>query len=468
VDGKRPYVRRVKVTEGRTDTNYSAPTAQDSADAGLVRRIYRWDLVALVLNCVIGAGIFGLPSKAFALAGTYSLVAYLVCAVLVALIAICFAEVGSRFSATGGPYVYAREAFGGLAGFEVGWLLWLARVTAFGSLANLFVGYLTMFWGGAGTGVARAFVMATIVGAFTVLNLIGVRPSAIVTNAFTIGKLTALLFFIVAGMFFVSRANYSTAFVPAYGQFSQAVLLLVFAFSGFEMAVIPSGEIVEPAKQIPFALLLGIGIVVVVYMLVQFVAIGTLPTLATSERPIADASAQFLGAKATAFVSLGALVSIGGTLNAIALVSPRLLYAMSGDGHLPRFIGAVHPRFRTPYVAIVLSSIVMFALMLSGSFVALATISVVIRLLTYAATCAALLRLRRQSNAAPAAFVAPFGQFTAVAAIALTVWLLSNSAWSDAWMTVAAGAVGLAFAFIFRIRRSAGERRSTAARYDGK
>ena len=422
-------------------------------DAGLVRRIYRWDLVALVLNCVIGAGIFGLPSKAFALAGTFSLAAYLVCAVLVVLIATCFAEVGSRFSATGGPYVYAREAFGPLVGFEVGWLLWLARVTAFGSLANLFVGYLSIFWSGAAGGAGRALVMTTIVTALTVLNLIGVRPSAVVTDAFTIGKLSALLFFIVAGMFFVSRANYSTAFVPSYGQFSQAVLLLVFAFSGFEMAVIPSGEIVEPGKQIPFALLIGIAIIVVLYMLVQFVAIGTLPALATSERPIADASAQFLGAKATAFVSLGALVSIGGTLNSIALVSPRLLFAMATDGHLPRFVGAVHQRFRTPHVAIIASSIVMLALTLSGSFVALASISVVIRLLTYAATCAALLRLRRQPTAARAAFVAPFGQFSAIVAIALSVWLLSSSARSDALTTLIVAAIGLVFYLIFRTRR---------------
>jgi amino acid transporter len=443
----------VTLAERRTNTGYSAPTAQDSGEAGLVRRIYRWDLVALVLNCVIGAGIFGLPSKAFALAGTYSLVAYIVCAVLVVLIAICFAEVGSRFRATGGPYIYAREAFGALAGFEVGWLLWLARVTAFGSLANLFVGYLGIFWPGTGTGGGRALIMASVVVALTVLNLVGVRPSAVVTNAFTVGKLTALLLFIVAGMFFVSRANYSIAFVPSYGQFSQAVLLLVFAFSGFEMAVIPSGEIVEPGKQIPFALLVGIAIVVVLYMLVQFVAIGTLSTLATSERPIADASAQFLGAKATAFVSVGALLSIGGTLNSIALVTPRLLFAMAADGHLPRFIGAVHPRFRTPHVAIVLSSIVMFALTLSGSFVALASISVVIRLLTYAATCAALLRLRWRPGATHPEFVAPFGRFAAVSAIALSVWLLSNSTRSDASMTAIAGVVGLAFYFAFRIRR---------------
>lgn len=425
--------------------------ARVSGDAGLVRRIHRWDLVALVLNCVIGAGIFGLPSKAFALAGTYSLVAYLVCAVLVVLIAICFAEVGSRFSGTGGPYIYAREAFGTLAGFEVGWLLWLARVTAFGSLANLFVGYLGIFWAGAGTGVGRALVVTSIVVALTMLNLVGVRPSTLVTDVFTVGKLAALLFFIVAGMLFVSRANYSTALIPSYGRFSQAVLLLVFSFSGFEMAVIPSGEIVDPGNQIPFALLVGIAIVVVVYMLVQFVAIGALPTLATSERPIADASAQFLGAKAAAFVSVGALVSIGGTLNSIALVSPRLLFAMAVDGHLPRFIGLVHPRFRTPSVAIVLSSIVMLALTLSGSFVALASISVVIRLLTYAATCAALLRLRRQPNATRAVFVAPFGRFAAVAAIGLSAWLVSNSTRADALTTVIAGAVGLVFYFSFRL-----------------
>jgi basic amino acid/polyamine antiporter, APA family len=425
--------------------------ARVSGDAGLVRRIHRWDLVALVLNCVIGAGIFGLPSKAFALAGTYSLVAYLVCAVLVVLIAICFAEVGSRFSGTGGPYIYAREAFGTLAGFEVGWLLWLARVTAFGSLANLFVGYLGVFWAGAGTGVGRALVVTSIVVALTMLNLVGVRPSTLVTDVFTVGKLAALLFFIVAGMLFVSRANYSTALIPSYGRFSQAVLLLVFSFSGFEMAVIPSGEIVDPGNQIPFALLVGIAIVVVVYMLVQFVAIGALPTLATSERPIADASAQFLGAKAAAFVSVGALVSIGGTLNSIALVSPRLLFAMAVDGHLPRFIGLVHPRFRTPSVAIVLSSIVMLALTLSGSFVALASISVVIRLLTYAATCAALLRLRRQPNATRAVFVAPFGRFAAVAAIGLSAWLVSNSTRADALTTVIAGAVGLVFYFSFRL-----------------
>jgi amino acid transporter len=417
------------------------------AGTGLIRRIHRWDLVALVLNCIVGAGIFGLPSRAFALAGTYSLVAYLVCAIVVGLIALSFAEVASRFSGTGGPYAYARDAFGALAGFEVGWLLWLARVTAFGSLANLFVDYASIFAPAVGGGVGRAAALTSIAVALAVLNFVGVRPSTLFTDAFTIGKLAALVFFIAVGMLFVSRANFSGAAQPTYGHFSQAVLLLVFAFSGFEMAVIPAGEIVEPGRQIPFALLLGTGIVVILYMLIQFVAIGTLPTLATSQRPIADASARFLGGSAAGFVSLGALISIGGTLNSIVFVTPRLLFAMAADGHLPRVFGVVHSRFRTPHVAILVSTVVMVALTLSGSFATLAAISTIIRLLTYAATCAALLKFRRQPNAPPAIFMAPFGRLAAIAALILSAWLLSNATRSDAWTTVIAGAVGLPLFF---------------------
>jgi amino acid transporter len=425
------------------------------ARSGLVRRIRRWDLVALVLNCIIGAGIFGLPSRAFALAGTYSLLAYLLCAIVVGLIALSFAEVASRFSGTGGPYVYARDAFGALAGFEVGWLLWVARVTAFGSLANLFVDYGSIFVPAVGGGLGRAAALTGIAITLTLLNIIGVRPSTLFTDTVTIGKLAALVFFIVAGMMFVSRANFSMAARPTYGHFSQAVLVLVFAFSGFEMAVIPAGEIVDPGKQIPFALLLGIAIVVILYILIQFVAIGTLPTLATSQRPIADASARFLGSRAAGFVSLGALISIGGTLNSIMLVTPRLLFALAEDGHLPRVLGVVHSRFRTPHVAILGSTVVMVALTLSGSFTTLAAISTIIRLVTYAATCAALLQLRRQPNAPPAMFTAPFGGVAAIAALILSAWLLSNTSRADAWTTVIAGVAGLVLFFVLGARHRA-------------
>lgn len=203
---ERSYVHRVTLSPPQT----VGPDAAFAigAGTGLIRRIHRWDLVALVLNCIVGAGIFGLPSRAFALAGTYSLVAYLVCAIVVGLIALSFAEVASRFSGTGGPYAYARDAFGALAGFEVGWLLWLARVTAFGSLANLFVDYASIFAPAVGGGVGRAAALTSIAVALAVLNFVGVRPSTLFTDAFTIGKLAALVFFIAVGMLFVSRANF--------------------------------------------------------------------------------------------------------------------------------------------------------------------------------------------------------------------------------------------------------------------
>lgn len=416
---------------------------------GLVRRMGRWDMVALVLNCIIGAGIFGLPGTAFRLSGTYSLAAFAVCAVLVMLFAFCFAEVASRFSGTGGPYVYARDAFGPFAGFEIGWLLWVARVTAFAALANLFVSYLGIFWPAAVAGPVRVAVLCAIVALITLVNLVGVRPSATFTNVFTVGKLSALLFFIIAGLFFITPANYATGQVPTYSQFSQTVLILVFAFTGFEMAVIPAGETINPEKNTPFGLITGITIVVVLYALIQFVAIGTLPTLAASTRPLADASQRMLGSWAAAIVSLGALVSIMGTLNSVALVSARLLFAMAEDRHIPRLVGAVHVGFRTPHVALFIGAAAIVALTLSGSFAALAAISTATRLLAYAATCAALLAFRRRTGPAP--FVAPFGAFAAAAALALTAWVLTNSAFREIWMTAAGAVLGAALYYAFKL-----------------
>lgn len=438
----------------RSSPHSSAGVDEPGAPASLARRIGRWDLVALVLNVVIGAGIFGLPSKVFALAGTYTLAAYLACAVVVVLIALCFAEVGSRFRGTGGPYLYARAAFGRLAAFEMGWLLWLARITAFASLANLFVSYLAIFWPGAALPVERAVVLIGITLLLVGVNLLGVRPSSLFTDAFAVLKLGPLLLFVAIGLFHLDRANFAAVAAPSIGPFSQGVLLLVFAFSGFEMAVIPSGEIVEPGRNIPFALFVGIGFVIVLYLLIQTVSIGTLPALASSSRPIADASARFLGPTGAAIVVAGALVSILGTLNTIALVTPRLLFAMAEDGELPSVFARVHPSTRTPHVAIVVSGAIMLVATLYGSFLAAAAVSTIIRLFTYAATCGALLRLRRMSDAPPAVFVAPAGTLAAVFALALCAWLVANSAGHDLFLAGVAVAAGLVVHLAMRTQRA--------------
>ncbi len=333
-------------------------------DTRLVRGIRRWDLVALVINSIIGAGIFGLPARVFALAGTYSLLAFVVAAAAIALVILCFAEVGSRFKATGGPYLYARSTFGPLVGFQVGWLLWLGRIAAFASLANLFVGYLSYFIPVVGNAVGRSAVMAVIISVLAAANIGGVRLTTTVTNALTIGKLVPLFVLIVVGAFFVDPKAYSLATPPSYGSFSQAALLLVFTYMGFEGAAIPTGEMRDPARHLPFALLSGMAVVTIVYVSIQIVCIGTLPDLARSDRPLADAGLRFLGGPGAALITVGALVSIGGTLNALMFATPRLLFAMGENHQLPADLSATHPGFRTPMPAILVTAAITLGLAL--------------------------------------------------------------------------------------------------------
>ena len=419
----------------------------------LVRGIGRWDFVALTINAIIGAGIFGLPSKIYGLTGAWSLLAYLVCALIIVLMILCFAEVGSRFDETGGPYLYARKAFGPVIGFEIGWLSWLARLTAFAALCNLLIGYLSFFWPAVAAGWTRAAVITAVVIALTILNVIGVREAALVSNLFTIGKLAPLLLFVIAGLFFLSPQQFAAPAAPSYGDFSTAVLLLVFAFTGFEMALIPAGEIRDPQRHIAFGLLTAIGVVALLYLLIQVVCIGTLPGLASSERPLVDAGSRFLGTAGASIITVGALISVGGTLNTIMLAGPRLLFAMAEQGQLPRTLAATHPRFRTPYTAILLSAVIMLALTLQGTFISALTISTVIRLLTYGATCLALPVLRRQGGTAP--FRVPAGMVVAVAATVLSGWLLSNSSWNDALAAGLAAALGLLIFFAYRLTKKA-------------
>lgn len=414
---------------------------------GLVKEIRRWDFVALVLNAIIGAGIFGLPSNVFKEVGSWSLVAYVFCALLIALIILCFAELGGRFQGTGGPYLYAREAFGPVVGFQVGWLMWLARLTAYASLCNLFIDYLGVFWrelqpGNSHTEFYRRVVATVVTAVLTAINFIGVRQSARVINIFTVGKIIPLLLFVVIGAFHVDRATYTFEPLPSYSSFASAVLMLVFAFSGFEVAVIPAGEARDPRKHIPFALIIGLIVVAALYILIQVVAIGTLPGLGDSTRPLADSARQFWGTTGAVVISAGALISMSGTLNSILLAAPRLLYAMAEHGQLPSPLARTHRRFHTPHVAIVVCGVVMLTFTLASSFISALTISTVIRLICYAATCLALPWLRRKPDSPAATFLVPAGPAIAVAALLLCAWLLTSCKWHDVGLVAIAAAAG--------------------------
>lgn len=415
---------------------------QPAATAGLVRGIRRWDLVALVVNSVIGAGIFRLPATAYEKTGAYSLLAFLACAALVVLVVLCFAEVTSRFTHTGGPYLYAREVFSPLVAFQVGWLLWLTRVTAFAAVCNLLIEYLAWFWPAAETRIGRVSVITLIVAILATVNIIGVRPSAILGNIFTAGKLLPLALFIVVGLFFVDRERFAEASPPSYHNFSAAVLLLVYAFTGFEIPSIAAGEVSDPRRDFPFALLTGIAVVVVVYVLIQLVCIGTLPELASSKRPLADAASNFLGPVGASMIALGALISTTGTLSSVMLATPRLPFALAEQGQLPKWLTRTHPRFQTPWVSILASATAMLAVTLEGTFTSALTISTISRLFVYASTCVALIMLRNRSDK-PAAFVLPAGIVVAVASLLLIGWLLSNVPLKEAYQVAGALGVGL-------------------------
>jgi APA family basic amino acid/polyamine antiporter len=422
-------------------------------DEGLSREIRKWDLVALLVNVTVGAGILRLPSDVQRTVGNYSLAAFVICAVIIGLIALCFAEVGSRFSGTGGPYLYASETFGPTFAFLVGWLMWLTRLAGFATLAQVFVAYLAYFWPPVESGLPRVAIIVGLVVVLTVINLIGVKQSTRVGDVFTVSKLIPLLVFVAVGLFFINPARFTLAARPGLGTFSAARFVLVYAFSGFEAVLVNSGEIRQPRLVIPFALIVALGASVILFLLIQVVCIGTLPELANSQRPLADASYRFLGAMGPTMISAGALVGVFGTLNVIMLACTRLPFAMAAQGQLPSPLALVHRRFRTPHVSILLSAATALLLALSGSFIYALKFTVITRVIVYASTCAALPVLRwrariaapvRPNGEGPSSFAVPAGVLISMVCVILCIWLLANSGWREARDVAIAVGIGLA------------------------
>jgi amino acid transporter len=427
----------------------------------LVRGISRWDLTAIAVNLIIGTGIFLLPARAAGLIGNYSLFAFVACALIVGLIVICFAEVSSRFEATGGMYLYAKEAFGSAVGFEVGWLYWLVRVTTFATNCNALLIYLAFFLPEANQGFWRYGIVSFVVLVISLVNLLGIRESILMTNIFTVGKLVPLFLFALVGMFFIDPANFTFPAAPESGKFAEAVLVLIYAFAGFEAAVIPAGETKDPQKSVPFALLAALAIIAVLFILIQIVAIGTLPELAKSERPLADAAGNFLGSFGASLIIVGALVSVLGNLNGGFLTTSRIPFAMAEQKELPQVLTKTHARFKTPYVSILLTSVVIFLFTIQTSFASALTIATITRLLVYASTCASLPVFRSRKDAPPAKYKAPFGIAATVSSLLLIGWLLTRVDYKKEGlvMLVMLG-VGLAIYFAYRFL---GKRNSESA-----
>jgi amino acid transporter len=325
-------------------------------------------MVLLFINGVIGSGIFGLPSKAFKEIGVYSLPALIVCGFTVFIIVFCMAEVSSRFDKTGGPYLYARESFGPLPGFLTGWLLLLTRFITFAALINLLVIYLSFFSDWFSQPLPRIITIVFITLILAFINHIGVKNTTRVNNFLTIAKVLPLLLFIAVGVFFIAPENFEIKHVPEFSSFSSTVLLLVFAFGGFESVLVNSGEVKNPKKNLPFALILASTIIVVIYILIQIVSIGTLPNLASSEKPLAEAAGLFMGKTGATIIAIGALFSITGTLNAVMLVGSRLPYAFSEEKQLPGFLSFIHPKYKTPTWSLIIFTSITLIVSITNSF----------------------------------------------------------------------------------------------------
>jgi len=418
--------------------------------AGLTRAVSRWEIVGLALNDVIGSGVYLLPAAAAAILGPASLWAVLLAGFAVLLLVLCFAEAASYFDEPGGAYLYARVAFGRFVGFEVGWMTWLARVTAVASLSAGFAQALGYLWPEAQAGAGRAWAIALPVVVITAVNVAGVRSGARTAVGLAICKIVPLLVFVGAGVFAVSWSRAIAGAAADRGRLGEAALLLLFAYAGFENIAAPAGEFKNPRRDVPFALVAQILIVTALYAAVQWVALGTLPGLAAAKTPLADAARLFLGPWGGWLLTVGAAISILGSNSNTILTGPRYLFALAEDGYGPQALAYVHPRFRTPAVAIVVQTAIALPLALSGSFVRLAALSTVARLATYFGTAIAVPVLRRKL-AGRKSLRLPGGPLIPIAASLICIELAAGAKATDLVAAALAVVAGVPL-YLFRRR----------------
>jgi basic amino acid/polyamine antiporter, APA family len=399
------------------------------SQAGLVRTIGRWSLAALMVNTMVGASIFGLPALIAARLGKRSPFGFLVAFAVIAVIAASMAEVASQFRETGGPYLYARIAFGRFLAIQNGWLTWLTRIAAVSAVANLFITYLSEFVPAVTRPFARAGVLTILIGFLAAVNYRGVSGGNQLSNFFTLTKVSLLAFFVITGFAALAlhpglRVNPGTTHATSADWF-EAVLLMMYSYGGFEAALIASGETRDARKDIPFALFAAIAATTLLYIAVQYLVIHTIPNAGASAAPVVDSARRFLPRLGVQIVAAGTLVSAYGYLSANMLHTPRITFAMGERGDFPAFFGRIHPLFRTPYVSIIIFALWVLIFSIAGDFRWNAMLSSVARLFVYGSVSAALPVLRKKQPQADA-FRLPGGIAIAVLALLFTAVLVTR------------------------------------------
>jgi APA family basic amino acid/polyamine antiporter len=401
---------------------------RERSEGSLVRALGTWGLAASIINITVGGGIFRLPAAAAASLGPAAPVAYVVCAVAMGLIVLCFAEAGSRVSLTGGLYAYVEVAFGPLVGFLTGVMLWAGITAATAAVSSFFADALGALIPTVAAGSARAASLMIILVSLAALNVTGVRGASRFNGVMTVAKLLPLLLLVVVGVASVNRQNLAWHATPAATDVARASAVLIFAFLGVETALVPSGEVRDSSKTVPRAIFIAMSVVTLLYLAIQIVTQGILgPALVGQKTPLAEAAAVALGPPGRTLILIGSAISIFGYVSGMTLAVPRMLFAFGRDGFLPAPLAAVHARFRTPHIAIIVQTLIVIALAVSGSFEKLAIIANGSILLVYAACCLAVIELRRrkiQESGRP--FRVPFAAAIPVVAVLIIAWLLTS------------------------------------------
>jgi APA family basic amino acid/polyamine antiporter len=423
----------------------------------LRRELGPWDLTAIGVNTVIGSAIFLLPADIARQIGPWGPMAFLLVGFASLLIALCFAEVGSRFDRTGGPYLPARAAYGRFVGFEVGWMMWFARVASHAGILNGLALALTFYWPAIATGWRRAALMIGLTAVLTWINVRGVKLSSWVVNGFTLAKLLPLIIFIGVGLWFVDLDRFAAMPDVTVGQAGTAALLLIFAYGGYEVTGILAGEAANPRRDVPFAFVMTIVIVAIVMTLASVVATGVLPDVAATRTPLADGAAIFMGAAGGLLMSVGSAISMTGNNMGQVLTASRTIFALAENGDLPSWLARIHARYRTPSNAILFCAFIVLVLALTGSFVQLAAVSAVARLVIYVAVTTATLMLRRRrpdEQMRAAEFTIPFGPAVPLVATVVALIILAGATQQQLLAGVAALAAGaVLYAIAARGRR---------------
>jgi basic amino acid/polyamine antiporter, APA family len=426
----------------------------EQTSQGLVRTIGRWSLTALMVNSIIGVSIFRLPSLLVEKVGGYSPLSCLAAGAGILIIAGCIAEVSSRYEETGGLYLYARDALGRFAGILVAWLTWLTRIAAPAAAANLFCTYSAQFYPALGTRKGELLILAVLIGQLTFFNYVGVKMGKRVSNFFTAVKLGFLALFVIAGLYaLIARPEIRVPLAwpgASAKSWFEAMLLLVYAYGGFEGALSVGGESTNPKRDTPVALLTALAVIAVIYTAVQTVVLMTLPEAAASVRPLADAAQRFLGSAGATAIALAALVSAYGYLSANLLHAPRLTFALATGGDFPKFLGAIHPRYRTPHVSIVIYAVLVFTFAALGTFQWNAVLSAVSRLAVYGAMAVAVPVLRRRRDG-KARFLLPCPYFFVGFGLLFSVVLLFQMHWGE--LAMVGTTCGIALLNWFLVRR---------------